>query len=43
MSWKLMEKVRFLYSAYMQQMWHGLTESESLVDSENVKYKNIQP
>lgn len=43
MSWKLMEKVRFYYSAYVEQMRHGLTESESLVASENRKYKDIQP
>ena len=31
----------FLYSAYLGQMWHGLAEPESLVDSENMKCKNM--
>lgn len=35
-----MEKV-FLYNAYLEQMWHGLTEPEGLVDLENMKCKNI--
>lgn len=34
-------KSMFLYSAYLEQMWRGPTEPEDLVDSENMKCKNI--